>query len=151
PAATLLLVAAVFAFASPSVLAQEPRSIVYIRDGNVWLASPDGITNRQCTADGTADDPYRDPTQSDAGVILALRGQASMYRFGRDGTALASPVRLTALDNGTEGLTVSADGSQVAYVTTGTGTQIDPRWGTPTGIFLYGRHDVAHITESHAE
>jgi hypothetical protein len=91
------------------------------------------------------DDPYRDPTQSDAGVILALRGHASMYRFGRDGRELAPPVQLAALENGTEGLAVSADGSQVAYVTTGTGTQIDPRWGTPTGIFLYGGTDVADI------
>ena len=144
--AALLLVVCVATLTAPTAaLAQGPGSIVYIYEGNVWLASPDGTTRRQVTADGTVDEPYRDPTQSDAGAILALRGHASMYRLGRDGRSLAAPVRLAALDNGTEGLAVSPGGSLVAYVTTGTGTTIDPRWGTPTGIYLYGGTDMADL------
>ncbi len=151
--ATLLLVGACLAAPATTtpMHAYDRGSIVYIFEGNVWLVSPDGTAKRQVTADGTLDDPYRDPTQSDAGQILALRGDASMYRFGRDGVPLAPPVRLAALDNGTEGLAVSADGSRVAYVTTGTGTEIDSRWGTPSGTFLYGGTDVADLQGSPIE
>lgn len=68
-----------------------------------------------------------------------------MYELGRDGDSLAAAVTLAALDNGTEGLAASPDGSRVAFDTTGTGTVVDPRWGTPSGIFLYGGTDVANL------
>jgi hypothetical protein len=144
---TALVVAISFgAIAPPPARAQTPGSIVYILDGNVWLASPDGSTNRQITTDGTMDDPYRDPTQSDTGSIFALRHHASLHQLGRDGRQLAPPVTLASLDNGTEGLAASPDGSRVAFITTGTGTEVDPRWGTPTGMFLYGGTDVADLS-----
>lgn len=36
-------------------------SIVFVKDANVWVASPDGANQRPLTRDGTADQPYRSP------------------------------------------------------------------------------------------
>jgi len=46
-------------------------SLVYIKDGNVWIATPDGTTKRQVTTDGTPDAPYYSPSQADDGTIFA--------------------------------------------------------------------------------
>src|SRR6478735_7377176 len=45
-------------------------SILFIKNHNVWLSSPDGATQRQLTTDGTSSRPYRDPTQSDDGTVI---------------------------------------------------------------------------------
>ena len=50
-------------------------SIVYVKDANVWIASPDGSGPYQVTQDGTATTPYVKASQSDSGVIVAHRGQ----------------------------------------------------------------------------
>ena len=43
-------------------------SMVFIRDGNVWLANPDGSGQYQVTLDGTPDSPYSSPSQADDGT-----------------------------------------------------------------------------------
>ncbi len=56
-------------------------SIVHIKDNDVWLTSPDGVTQKRLTtdgstptADGTGDKRYAAPSQSDLGdVIVAIR------------------------------------------------------------------------------
>jgi hypothetical protein len=101
-------------------------SIVYIRDANVWLARPDGTGAVQVTTDGTAGLPYRAVSQSDAGVILALRGAPGQpYRFLRlaqNGTPLAPPFEASTPTPPT-GAEVSPDGSLLAYSFT---TDCDP-------------------------
>ena len=37
--------------------AAHADSIVFVKDANVWVASPDGSNQRQLTRDGTADHP----------------------------------------------------------------------------------------------
>jgi hypothetical protein len=117
-------------------------SLAYIRGFNVWFAAPDGSQTRQLTTDGTQGNAYHDPVQTDDGRVFALRGKGTLVQLDRQGQPLAAPVTLRALENGTEGLAAAPDGTRLAYVTTGYGTEIDPRFGTPSGTFLYGGTDV---------
>ncbi len=76
----------------------SPGSIVFIKDYNVWLISPDGTTQRQVTTDGTAAAFYQNPTQSDDGtVIVAIQDRheqpggfvrSYVYEMNRQGTLL---------------------------------------------------------------
>lgn len=58
-------------------------SIIYVQNDDVWLTSPDGVTRRQLTNDGSADtndftgsEPYLAPSQSDDGtLIVAARNE----------------------------------------------------------------------------
>jgi hypothetical protein len=125
--------------------ASAAGSLVYIVDFNVWVAAPDGSGSRQLTTDGTESTPYHDPTQADDGTVYALRGSRSLVRIDRAGAGPAATVDLPTLENGAEGLDVSPDGAHIAYVTTGYGTTIDPRFGTPSGTFLYGGTDIATV------
>ena len=52
---------------SPAVAAAD--SIVYVKDAKIWLAHPDGTGQYQVTSDGTAEHPYRSPSQADDGTI----------------------------------------------------------------------------------
>ena len=45
-------------------------SIVFVRDGDVWISTPDGTTERQLTAGGG----WTSPSMADDGTIVALRG-----------------------------------------------------------------------------
>jgi hypothetical protein len=49
-------------------------SIVFVKDGDVWLANPDGSGQYQVTLDGTPNDPHESPSQADDGTIVAIRG-----------------------------------------------------------------------------
>jgi hypothetical protein len=118
-------------------------SLVYIMDFNVWLAAPDGTSARQLTNDGTESAGYRDPSQANSGAIFALRGSSSLVRIDRAGGGPGPAVQLATLENGAEGLSVSPNGTYLAYATTGFGTEIDPRFGTPVSTFLYGGTDIA--------
>lgn len=118
-------------------------SLVYVVDFNVWLAAPDGTGARQLTNDGTESTGYRDPSQTDSGAIFALRGSSSLVRVDRAGGGPGPAIQLATLENGAEGMTVSPDGSHLAYATTGYGTETDPRFGTPSSTFLYGGTDIA--------
>jgi len=76
-------------------------SIVFIKGHNVWLTSPDGLTQRQLTTNGTATMPYRNPTQSDNGNVIVVvqdrkeqqGGFARSYVYEMDawGTLLRAP------------------------------------------------------------
>ena len=89
-------------------------SIVYVKDGNVWLTSPDAAKQYQVTFDGG----YSSPSQADDGTIVALHGK-QFVRMNRSGQAL-NP----AFDGmGTSGGNfygpyeprVSPDGKRIAY------------------------------------
>ena len=58
-------------------------SIVYVKDNDIWLTSPDGVTQKRLTTDGNTDtsdltgsNGYDSPSQSDNGdVIVAFRNE----------------------------------------------------------------------------
>lgn len=119
-------------------------SVVYILDANVWLSASDGSGARPLTTDGADSDNYHDPSQADDGTIWVVKGASALYHLDRSGRALATAVTLPTLEHGAEGVAVSPDDRYIAYTTVGTGQYVDPRFGTPTGTFLYGGTDVAN-------
>jgi len=97
-------------------------SIVYIKDHNVWITDGDGSTHRQVTRGGTAADPWRSPTQSDAGVVVAHRAGA-IYRMNQRGevfNAFSPPKLFDAIGTPLSGrdlteTAISPDGTKIAY------------------------------------
>ena len=96
-------------------------SLVYLQNGNVWIASPDGSHATPVTTDGTTADPYRNPSESDAGTIAAIR-DTYIYRVSQSGRQLNSPIQ--AFDRRPDalptpftphGAAISPDGSTIAY------------------------------------
>jgi hypothetical protein len=91
-------------------------SIAYIKDGNVWLTTPDGSRQYQVTTTGG----YSDVTQSDDGTIVALNG-VRLHRLARDGAVqadFATPVSSTSPGKsfwGPYDPAISPDGTKVAY------------------------------------
>ena len=67
-------------------------SIVYVKDHNVWLADGNGGSQYQVTLDGTADDPYRSPSQADDGTIAASHGD-EILRISRTATCSTGSTR----------------------------------------------------------
>lgn len=115
--------------------------IAYVQGGNVWLVTLDGSRSQQLTTDG-ATEAYSDPAVAPDGTVYALRGEDQLYHFDLTGRVIGSPAALGVLENGAEGLAVAPDGTHLAFVTTGWGRYIDPRFGNPTGSFIYGGTDV---------
>jgi hypothetical protein len=62
-------------------------SILFVRDGNVWISTPDGTTERPLTAGGG----FSSPSMADDGTIVALRGR-SFVRLRPDGAAIGMPI-----------------------------------------------------------
>ena len=94
-------------------------SLAFIRDNNVWLANPDGSGQYQVTFDGTASAPYETPSQSDAGVVVAVRAapgqRRQLYRMTQSGALLNAPINTPAPGTGAIDAKVSPDGALVAY------------------------------------
>ncbi|MDQ1642555.1 MAG: large repetitive protein [Actinomycetota bacterium] len=119
-------------------------SILYVKAYNVWLSSPDGVTVRQLTTDGTASAPYRNPSQSDDGnVIVAVRDRneqaggfvrSYLTEMNRSGVPLRAPFAPTQYATRLGGsctipvleapggilATVSPDGTKIAVNPQGT-------------------------------
>ena len=96
-------------------------SIVFIKDGDVWLANGDGSGSYQVTLDGTAEHPYRVPAQADDGTIVASRLD-EIVRMRQNGEVLSriDPEPLVnsvghPIDGPPVNLAVSPDGSRIAY------------------------------------
>ncbi|HEX5898095.1 MAG TPA: hypothetical protein VFY32_01765 [Solirubrobacteraceae bacterium] len=93
-------------------------SIAYVKDGNVWLATPDGQRQFQVTATGG----YSDVSQADDGTMIALKG-VRLHRLDRTGNVLAdfdTPVSDTRpapskTFYGPFDPAISPDGTKVAY------------------------------------
>jgi hypothetical protein len=93
-------------------------SIVLLKDGNVWLAKPDGSGLHQVTLDGSPGSPYRSPTQADDGTIVAQRGtqgDARLHRMKQNGALLNAPIGTAAPGTGPLDPTVSPDGTKVTF------------------------------------
>ena len=84
----------VIASLAPAAVA-EADSLVYIKRGDVWLSKPDGTGQRPLTRDGTPRNPYRSPSQSDAGTIVTLKGKRTLYVLNRRGRRLRRPRSVT--------------------------------------------------------
>jgi hypothetical protein len=103
------------------LLAASPAaadSILFVRDGNVWISTPDGRTERPLTAGGGD----TSPSMADDGTIVALRG-AAFVRLRPDGAAIGAPVAAVGGDwivaKGPYDARVSPDGLKIAYWFTG--------------------------------
>jgi hypothetical protein len=90
---------------APAALAD---SIVYEKDGNIWLASPDGSGAHQVTSSGG----YSKPTQANDGTIVAVKDKL-LHRMDRAGRLL----NLAGDSSGTGPLTpaLAPGGALVAY------------------------------------
>jgi hypothetical protein len=89
-------------------------SIVYVKDGNVWLTKPDAAKQYQVTFDGG----YSSPSQADDGTIVALRGK-QFVRMNRSGAQLNAPFAGIGTSGGNfygpYEPRVSPDGTRIAY------------------------------------
>ena len=59
--------------AAAAAATKPTGSIVFVKNDNVWIMGPDGSGQRAVTTNGTAAHPYRSPSQSDTGAIIAVR------------------------------------------------------------------------------
>ncbi len=143
--APLLLLTALLT--ATAAAAAPTGSIVYIKDFNVWLMSPDAAINRQLTTDGTEADPYQHPSQTDAGAIFVSRGITGeqLVQLDRSGNPQGAPAQLRILNRGAEHHDVSRDGTRVLFQTSGAGQIIDPVSGNPVGVSLSSAVDVATV------
>ncbi|MGH2945714.1 MAG: hypothetical protein ACRDPC_05530 [Solirubrobacteraceae bacterium] len=109
-----LVAAAALATAAPAAA----DSIAYVKDGNVWLSTPDGARQYQITTSGA----YADVSQADDGTMIALSG-VRLHRLDRQGNVLAdfdTPVSNTRpapskVFYGPFDPAISPDGTKVAY------------------------------------
>ncbi|MBN9612010.1 MAG: hypothetical protein J0H64_00825, partial [Actinobacteria bacterium] len=97
-------------------------SIVYIKNHNVWIADGSGANQRQLIGGGTASNPWRSPTQSDGGVVVATRGDL-IYRMNQRGAVYntINPPALQStggemLDGPMAKVAVSPDGAKIAFM-----------------------------------
>ena len=117
-----------------AAIAAPAGGIVFIYRHNVWIASPDGKTRRQVRFDGTASSPWRDPSMTDNGTIVAFRNSSflvgtktnqrgTIYRLNQAGRTLSS-FRPPQQDSsqprviqgfGLSSVTVSPNGSAIAW------------------------------------
>ena len=115
PWAALAAALLVLAIGAPAALAD---SIAYVKDGNVFLSTPDGARQFQVTTAGG----YSDVSQADDGTMIALNG-VRLHRLSRDGKVLAdfdTPVSDTRpapskTFYGPFDPAISPDGTKVAY------------------------------------
>lgn len=103
-------------------------SILYLKGGRLWAASPDGRVNRRIRHGGT----FTSASQSNNGTIVALRG-INLYRLDRRGRLLNRPFttafrthRALPAFNGPFSPEISPDGTKVAYTYSFIAAHFDP-------------------------
>ena len=125
---------------SPAVASAD--SIVYVKGGNVWLAAGDGGSQYQVTTDGTAEHPYRSPSQADDGTIAVGYGDEilRMRQNGQVLNRLDPPTLMNSVSHPMDGtpvdVAISPDGTKVAYTFYGYECPVGASCGarTTTGI-----------------
>ncbi|WP_418062593.1 hypothetical protein [Pimelobacter simplex] len=123
PVGLPLLAAPAQAQAAPDA-AMPPGTLVFVKDHDVWIARGDGSAARRVTTGGAAGNPWRSPTQSGTGVIVATRGPL-LYRMDQWGNVLdvIDPPALVntagqPMDGTIAEAAISPDGSRIAYTYT---------------------------------
>ena len=101
--------------------AAQADSIAYVKNHNVWVASPDGSRQHQVTKDGTADWPYRSPSQADDGTIAAAQG-TDIVRLRQNGQVMSKFDPPDTTDSAGQvigghptAVAITPDGSKLAY------------------------------------
>lgn len=99
----------------------DAGTIVFLKQHNVYVARPDGTGVRRVTSDGTAARPWRSPSGTDNGLIVAARG-TRVYRMDQWGIVLNSFDPPDLVDSGGDRIggavahaVVSPDGARIAY------------------------------------
>jgi hypothetical protein len=142
-----LIIALLILLAAPAVARAD--SIVYIDQGNVWSASPDGTGKVQLTTGGG----WHSPTQSDDGTVAAVQGTGPIVVMARDGRPLhtiATPEARSA-DGGTFAprpveLSFSPDGTKLAYAYVAGSCPVASTCGSIQRSTFYTASDVTDAT-----
>jgi hypothetical protein len=143
----ILLAAGLAALALPAVASAD--SIVYIDQGNVWSASPDGARKVQLTTGGG----WHSPTQADDGTIAAVQGTGPIVVMANDGMPLhtiTTPAAKSA-DGGTFAprpvqLSFSPDGTKIAYAYVANSCPVGSTCGTIQRSTFYTEAGVTDAT-----
>jgi WD40-like Beta Propeller Repeat len=105
-----------------------PGSILYLKGGKLWVASPDGRVKQRVRHTGR----FESASQSDNGTIVAQRG-VDLHRLNRAGRPLNKPFttafrtsRLLPAFNGPFSPEISPDGKKVAYTYSLVASHFDP-------------------------
>ncbi|WP_141004400.1 PD40 domain-containing protein [Nocardioides humi] len=114
-------------------------TLTYIKDHDVWIARGDGTGARPLTTDGSAGLPYRAPSQSDTGIVAAVRYQ-NLVVMDQQGRVLAEidPPRLPSslggtMDGSPVDAAISPDGALIAYTFAEHSCTNGCAWRTATG------------------
>jgi hypothetical protein len=146
---TLLIAAALcLVFAAPAAA----DSISYIKDGNIWLTTPDGSRQHQVTQAGG----YSFASQADDGTLIGLNGRRLHRIDPRDGRVLADFATPVSGEANGSGVTfagpfdpaISPDGTKVAYSYMSTSVWTDPGCTPPNCDFKRTEVGVGY---SHAD
>jgi len=145
---TSLVAAAVCLVAAAPAAAD---SISYIKEGNIWLTTPDGSRQFQVTQGGG----YSFASQADDGTLIGLFGRR-LHRIAPDGTILADfatpvsgePNGNSVVFEGPFDPAISPDGTKVAYTYNSHSYYTDP--GCTGTNCTYRRIEVG-IGYSHAD
>jgi hypothetical protein len=150
----LLLAALALAAACPAAASAD--SIVYAKQGNLFLTTADGTRSYQLTSDGG----YSSPSQADDGTIGAVRYK-QLVRLDRSGRALNAPIDAMGSAPGPIGgpyeARISPDGSRFAYYfyvqTSWDDPQHNIRWidTGSYGTWTYADHFTSPASESEYE
>jgi hypothetical protein len=117
--ATAATVGLALALAAPALAHAD--SLVFVKDSNIWLAHADGSGQYQVTTDGTADHPYRSPTQADDGTIAAghLNDIVRLQQNGKVLNRMDPPALTNTVSHPVDGapvdVAISPDGSKIVY------------------------------------
>jgi hypothetical protein len=132
---TVLIAAFATLLLAPSA---QAGSIVYIKNGDVWLANDKGKRQRAITRNGAPGNPYRSPAYSNAGVITAVRGRRDIHFFNRRGKRIRRARDLTdgptpPFDPVIVDHSISPNGKRLASTLWLTTRDATPKPGEPTG------------------
>ncbi|RKQ90788.1 hypothetical protein C8N24_0601 [Solirubrobacter pauli] len=143
----LLLATGLLTLLAPAVANAD--SIVYIDQGNVWSATPDGSRKVQLTNGGG----WHSPTQADDGRIAAVQGTGPIQVMAADGRPLHTITTPPAKsgDGGTfapapKQLSFSPDGTKIAYAYLSYSCPIASSCGSIQRSVFYTDADVTTAT-----
>jgi WD40 repeat protein len=130
----ILVAAAALVLAPPA----QADSIVYIKNGDVWIANAKGKRQKAITRNGTPANPYRSPASSDSGVITAVRGRRTIHFFNRRGKKVRKARDLTGgptfpYDPVVVDHAISPNGKRLASTLWLTTRDATPKPGEPIG------------------